>query len=174
MQRTSQCGNMREKACAALAEGPVATPWHSADHALLETTLSRSSFSRIAEVATLQQALRAHHTGCRRESSLLLQGCVQGSGFFCCCLDRFCSGPSSPHAGEGARSEWQELLLWVASCLQQSPAQVAFTVLQTGPSQLQRHEVGVLSGHAALAWCTCFGLLPPMTWCFANLRDSCY
>ena len=43
---------MREKACAALAEGLVATSWHSADHALLETTLSRGSLSRIAEIAT--------------------------------------------------------------------------------------------------------------------------
>ena len=44
---------MQDTACAALAEGPAGTSWHSADHALLDATLSRRSFNRIAEIATL-------------------------------------------------------------------------------------------------------------------------
>ena len=121
--------------------------------------LPRLQQASVAVCCCCRMALKAHHMGCRRESVPCCSKGVQGSGFFCCCLDRWCSGLSSPHAGEGARSKWRELLFWVASCLQQSPALIALTALQTGPSQLQHRGVGVLSGHAALACCMCFGSL---------------
>ena len=72
---------MREKTCAALAEGPVATSWHSADHALLETTLSRRFFSRMAKIATLAAGSERHITWAVEESLPCCSKGVQGSGF---------------------------------------------------------------------------------------------